>query len=242
MPRFAAPPPLAQTVGLWRGALRLWAGLGLGAAAVGAWAQTADGGRPSIFVCVDASGRRITSDRPIAECADREQREITPAGVVKRVIAPPISAQERAQQEQQRQAEQARRIKELEQQRRDRALLQRYPNQAQHDAERARQLALWSEASAVLRKRGEELQRNEQELLAEMEFYQSNPDKAPAWLKRKLADHNEELKRHRQLLAQQEEEKRRIQQRFDEELARLKQLWAEQATTGATAPASIRPR
>ena len=28
----------------------------------------------AIYTCVDAQGRRITSDRPIAACMDREQR------------------------------------------------------------------------------------------------------------------------------------------------------------------------
>ena len=34
--------------------------------------QEAVGG---IYTCVDATGRRITSDRPIMSCIDREQRE-----------------------------------------------------------------------------------------------------------------------------------------------------------------------
>ena len=44
-----------------------------------AWAQA------GIYTCVDAKGRRLTSDRPIVECLDREQKELTPNGNVKRI-------------------------------------------------------------------------------------------------------------------------------------------------------------
>ncbi|MDP1270894.1 DUF4124 domain-containing protein, partial [Klebsiella pneumoniae] len=56
-------------------------------------AQTGSAG---IYTCVDASGRRITSDRPITQCLDREQHELTGSGTVKRVIPPSYTAEERA--------------------------------------------------------------------------------------------------------------------------------------------------
>ena len=49
-----------------------------------------------IYTCVDAKGRKITSDRPIAECMDRAQQEISPTGTVRRVLLPPPTKQERA--------------------------------------------------------------------------------------------------------------------------------------------------
>jgi len=180
----------------------------------------------SFFVCVDASGRRFTSDRPIPECTNREQREMTASGAVKRVIAPHLTPEERALAEQQNEAEAARKSRDLEQQRRDRALLSRYPSQTQHDAERHRQLALQLEGATSLERRGEELKQQEKDIRLELEFYKSNPSKAPAWLTRKLADNADQQQQHLQLVALQLDEKRRINQRFDEELGRLKQLWA----------------
>ena len=41
-----------------------------------------------IYSCVDARGRTITADRPIADCSDREQRELNPSGTVKRKVEP----------------------------------------------------------------------------------------------------------------------------------------------------------
>ncbi len=49
-----------------------------------------------IYSCVDGKGRKITSDRPIAECMDRAQNEMSSQGTVKRVIAPSLTAAERA--------------------------------------------------------------------------------------------------------------------------------------------------
>ena len=90
----------------------------------------------AIFTCVDGKGRHITSDRPIPECLDREQRELNPSGTVKRQIPPSQTAEERAAEEvrQRLAAEDQARI--AEEKRRDRALLARYPNRASHDAER----------------------------------------------------------------------------------------------------------
>ncbi|WP_432214584.1 DUF4124 domain-containing protein, partial [Salmonella enterica] len=41
-----------------------------------AWAQ---GG---IYTCVDAKGRKLTADRPILDCIDREQKELNASGQV----------------------------------------------------------------------------------------------------------------------------------------------------------------
>ena len=45
-----------------------------------------------IYTCVDAQGRRLTADRPIRECIDREQNELNASGTVKRKIGPSLTA------------------------------------------------------------------------------------------------------------------------------------------------------
>eukprot|EP01036_Dinobryon_divergens_P002704 gene2704-3549_t len=49
---------------------------------------------PGIFTCTDARGRTLTADRPIAECSDREQRELNPSGSVRRKVEPTYTARE----------------------------------------------------------------------------------------------------------------------------------------------------
>ena len=70
-------------------------GVGAIASLVGpcAWAQQSNTG--SIYTCVDRQGRRLTADRPIAECLDREQRELNSSGTTRRVIQPTMTASER---------------------------------------------------------------------------------------------------------------------------------------------------
>ena len=45
----------------------------------------------SIYTCVDSKGRRLTHDRPIPDCIDREQRELNSNGTVKRAIGPTLT-------------------------------------------------------------------------------------------------------------------------------------------------------
>ena len=52
-----------------------------------------------IYTCIDSRGRKLTSDRPIAECTDREQSILNPSGTVKAKVGPTLTAQERAAQE-----------------------------------------------------------------------------------------------------------------------------------------------
>src|SRR3989344_1799514 len=67
--------------------------LPLGAELASAQSQGATGG---IYTCVDRNGRRLTADRPIPECLDREQRELSPSGITRRQIGPSLTDVERA--------------------------------------------------------------------------------------------------------------------------------------------------
>ncbi len=94
-----------------------------------------------IFICKDENGRTLTSDRPIPECANRPVRELNKAGVFKREILPPPSAEElriKKEAEEKRKAEEE---NATEQRRRNAALLQTYSNEQQIMLERQRTLS-----------------------------------------------------------------------------------------------------
>lgn len=190
-----------------------------------AWAQSA-GNAGGIYSCVDSKGRRITSDRPIPECLDREQRELGKTGVVKRVVPPSYTADERARIDAQKKAEEMQRARLAEEKRRDRALMVRYPNKAMHDKERADALQQIDEVISAVSKRVETLGRQRKEIDTELEFYQGDVKRAPSWLQRKLEDNELQVQIQKRFLSEQSQEKQRINGRFDEELAKLKQLWA----------------
>ncbi len=197
------------------------------AAAAQAWAQQA---RPpqEVYTCIDKHGRRITSDRPIADCVDREQRVLDHTGTERRRIGPSLTEHERAAQEVQRrkQAEESARI--AEERRRERALTARYPDEATHQAERNAALDQVEEVVVVAHKRVQSLKAERRRLDVELEFYRGDVTKAPVLLQRQIADNEQALADPQRFLATQELEKRRIHQRFDAELAQLRQLWAAQ--------------
>jgi hypothetical protein len=180
----------------------------------------------SIYSCTDARGKKITSDRPIAECLDREQKELNPSGSIKRNVGPSLTAPERERLEAQQRKEAEESARANDERRRNRALLMRYQDQAAHDRERADALKQVDEVIAAANKRLGELDKQQEAIDAELEFYKKDPTKAPAKLRRQIAEHADSLRAQQRFIADQSLEKKRVNDRFDEELARLKPLWS----------------
>lgn len=184
--------------------------------------QAGDG----IFTCIDGRGRKLTSDRPIPECTDREQMELNPSGTVRRRIGPALTGPELAAQEaKDRQlAEEQARIRE--EKRRNHALLTRYPSRNVHDNERSEAISQIDEVIKTAQKRMVDLREQRQKIDAEMEFYKKDPNKAPARLKRQVDENNQTTTGQQRFISGQEEEKKRVNARFDAELVKLEKLWA----------------
>ncbi len=198
---------------------------------VPALAQTAP--VQGIYTCTDAQGRKLTSDRPIPSCNDREQVVLNPSGTVKSRIGPTLTAHERADQEAKRKSELEERARQNEEKRRDRALLIRYPSQAVHDKERQEAQTQVGVVRHAVESRMEELLRQQTALNVEFEFYVKDPTKAPPSLRRQAEDLTQSLVVQRRFVSDLDAETSRINARFDEELVRLRQLWRLQS-----APAS----
>ena len=210
--------------------LRRWL---LAAAAVGAgavsstttWAQEA----PiisGVYTCVDAKGRKLTADRPIPECTDREQKVLNPSGTVKAKVGPTLTAQERAEIERKERLEIEERNRSADEKRRDRALLIRYPNRAVHDQERAEALTQIGAVVQAAKTRLDEVIKQRVAIDEEMEFYKKDPSKAPAYLRRQLEENIQSQTVQRRFIGEQAGEINRVNARFDDELVRLRQLWA----------------
>lgn len=191
----------------------------------GLWG-TANAQSGGIYTCVDSQGRRHTSDRPIVACLDREQQQLGNSGTVRKTLPPSYTADERARLDAQRKAEEEQRSRLAEERRRERALLIRYPNQGVHDKERAEALAQVDEVIGAVHKRELALAAQRKDIDTELEFYQGDVSKAPNWLKRKIEDNEKQVLVQKRFLDEQAQEKQRINARFDEELAKLRQLWA----------------
>ena len=195
-----------------------------------------------IYMCVDSKGRKLTSDRPIAECLDREQKVFGGSGTVKRVVGPVLTARERdaAEETQRRESEEQARISE--ERRRDRALLARYPTEAAHEQERADALIQVDEVIRAARVRLEDLAKQRKDLDKEMEFYKKDPNKAPGSLKHRIRENELSIAAQQRFLSDQSEERKRTNQRFDDEGAKLRPRWAQAANLGSgPAASSTRP-
>jgi hypothetical protein len=189
-----------------------------------------------IYSCVDAKGRTLTADRPIVECLDRTQQELTRSGTVKRQLGPSLTAHERAVQEARDKLAADLRAREAEEKRRDRALLLRYPSRSVHQQERATALAQIDEVIKAARKRTAELAEQRKGIQSEFEFYVKDPRRAPASLKRQLEESDGSLAVQSKFIGDQEQEKKRVNLRFDQELVKLQPLWTPVAGTAKAAP------
>jgi hypothetical protein len=200
----------------------IYLALSLASTAPLAWVQAPASG---IYTCVDAKGRKLTSDRPIAECIDREQKILNPSGTVKSKLGPTLTVRESAELEkkEKQQAEEEARV--VEEKRRNRALLIRYPNKAVHDQERADALAQITVVIQTATSRIDELARQRAAMDVELEFYKADISKAPAYLRRQVEENTHSMAVQKRFVSAQEAEVHRVNMRFDDELMRLRQLW-----------------
>jgi hypothetical protein len=193
---------------------------------VPAGAQTTAPVSGAVYTCVDAKGRKLTADRPIVDCIDREQKILNPSGTVRSKVGPSLTAKEEADLEAKAKREAEERSRTAEEKRRDRALLTRFPNKSVHDQERADALAQIAVVVKAASTRLEELARQRLLIDEEMEFYRKDPTKAPAYVRRQLDENTQSQAVQRRFIGEQEAETRRVNARFDDELTRLRQLWA----------------
>ena len=191
-----------------------------------------------IYTCVDDKGRKLTSDRPIAECLDRAQRELNPSGTVRRVLTPPPAAKSRAVLEAEEKAEAEARIQQAEEKRRDRALMLRYPHRASHDKARAAANQRANDIIEAATKRLQELTDQRKAIDTELDFYKNSPGKVPSTLKRRLDETDANMASQKRLIADQEAEKKRIPERFDAEMAILKPQWSALQMPATAGPAN----
>ncbi|MBS0307325.1 MAG: DUF4124 domain-containing protein [Proteobacteria bacterium] len=89
-----------------------------------------------IYICKDASGRTLTSDRPIMECQDRKIRVLGKNGLTEREIVPPLTEEQKRQKLAEEEKKKADQEVAKEQRRQDMALTARYKNEAEIEVDR----------------------------------------------------------------------------------------------------------
>jgi len=183
----------------------------------------APAGPAQIYSCIDATGKKLTSDRPIAECNSREQRVLNSDGSVKRVVPPVPTADERSEIEAREREAAAERSRKQEAIRRDRNLLARFPDEAAHRKARAAALDDVRKALRLSEERVALLTAERKPLMEEAEFYVGKP--LPGKLRAQLDANDASTDAQRTLAQNQQLEVVRINKLYDAELERLKKLW-----------------
>ncbi len=194
-------------------------------APVGAvWAQAKSSSSGGIYMCTTPDGRRVTSDRPIPECQTREQRVLNSDGSMRKTLPPAMSPEEQTAADQRKRQEDVQRAAQQDAMRRDRNLLQRYPDQAAH--QRAREAALDDirEAMQQSEKRLQALAVERKPMMDEAEFYKGK--RVPMKLQHQIDMNDAAAAAQRESIENQKAEMVRVNKIYDEELAKLKRLWA----------------
>jgi hypothetical protein len=101
-----------------------------------------------VYMCKDAAGHTLTSDRPIPECADRAVREYSSNGAVKKDIAAPLTTEQKRVLELQQQKKKVEQAAADERKRSDRALSARYRSEDDIVSARKRDTELVNEQIA----------------------------------------------------------------------------------------------
>jgi DNA repair exonuclease SbcCD ATPase subunit len=187
----------------------------------------------SIYTCTNAKGQRITSDRPIPECIDRPQELRNTDGSVKQVVPPSMTPEERAAYEERLRQEMAAEALKRDAIRRDRNLLSRYPDEPRHQRARTAALEPLNTALQATERRLTELEQEQKRLQQEAEFYKGRDQ--PRELKVKFGQNQVALQAQQDAAQNHLAEIQRINTSYDQELLRLKRLWA------GAAPGSLSP-
>ncbi len=197
----------------------------------------ASAGHAAIYSCVDGSGRRLTSDRPIVECLAREQRLLNADGSVRQVVPPTMTLDEKAEADAKKRQAEVERAAQQDAMRRDRNLLNRYPNEMMHNNARANALDDVQKGVKFSEDRLRDLERERKPLLDETEFYKGK--KMPATLRRQLDANDAAAAAQRSLVQNQKDEIERINALYDVELNRLKKLWSGTPPGAISAPPPV---
>jgi len=195
-----------------------------------ALSQAAGAAEPSarpIIQC-DLNGKKVTSDRPIPECFNKEQRELNPDGSLKRIIPPTPTADELAANEEKEREAKLELAARGDAVRRDRNLMQRFPDEAAHGKAREKALGELRMAGKIYADRIADLMTEKKKLDDEKEFYVNvRVNKPlPTQLKQKIDANDASLEAQKSLAQNQAEETDRITRLYDAELGRLRKLWS----------------
>ena len=177
----------------------------------------------TIYKCVDSTGRTLTADRPIPECAGRATKEFDRFGVLRRETPALPTAEEKQQQIEQEESHKAAVALADQQGRSDRAIMMRYRSEAEILRARKRAMEPLQEQA-----------RREQVALAKAELALKKVEKEaavlpaqspqPAELRQRLDDARQSIDERKRSLFAREADISAVQSKFAQTLSRYREL------------------
>ncbi len=172
-----------------------------------------------IYMCKDASGKTLSSDRPIPECADRPVREYSNNGSKHKDYAAPLTAEQKQALELQQEKVRAEQAAAAEQKRADRALSARYRSEDDIAAARKRDTDL---VSIQITQYKAALHGAEKEQAASLEKNQKGTPSPGMQAKQDRAEQSVlDMKRH---IKDSEAELAQINEKYDQILRRYREI------------------
>lgn len=176
-----------------------------------------------IYLCKDAAGRTLTSDRAIPECADRAVRMLDSNGMMRREIPAPLTAEQKRQQLAEEERQKAEEAAALEQKHTDRALMARYRTESDITAARKRTLELVQEQVNREANLLAMTEKNRKETQAEI-ARQKNKQNVISALQHQLEESEQALKDGKKKIQEYDKELANIAAKYDAALKRYREL------------------
>ena len=175
----------------------------------------------SIYCC-DVGGQPVCGDILPAACYGRAYREMSPSGVVRRIVAAPLTREEiaaRAAAERQRRVDEAERQRQL---RLDQALFETYRNLEDLDFRRDRELRELDQSIRQLRERESELIARQHQLIDEAT--RTNQSDVAAGLEDDFRLLDSEIAAQSSVISAKLRDRSAVVERFEEHRARFIEL------------------
>ncbi len=187
-----------------------------------------------IYMCKDANGRTLTSDRPIPECANRTQKELRSNGTVKREIPPPLTPEQLRQKKEDEEKRKAEEAAAAEQKRRDTVLLTTYQTEAQLEAERQRALSQLRNNINIAVTAQNNAEQRRKAAQAEADLARKNGKLVSTALKTRIEDAQKVVDHESKSVEAMEAELVKAKVKYDEMLKRFRELNAPAASASAS--------
>jgi hypothetical protein len=176
-----------------------------------------------IYMCKDASGRTLTSDRPIPECADRAVKELDNQGMVRREVAAPLTAEQKQQAKLDEEKKKADAIVAAERKRNDMAIMARFRNEDDIALARKRNTDLVQDQIKRESTSITNLEKKKKDVMGQMPAAKDKKD-VMASLKRAVDEIDAGIAADKKKIQEYEAEVAQINEKYDATLKRYREL------------------